>query len=125
MMKIKKGDTVEVMSGNDKGMRGTVHRVLPGRKALRRRAQKGKRSAGVDHNRHRVVVSGINLVKKHQRRTGDVRTQVGIIEREAPIHVSNVALVCPHCQKATRVGYQMLDAGGKVRVCKRCGQTVD
>jgi large subunit ribosomal protein L24 len=123
MRKIKKGDTVEVISGDDKGMRGTVHRVIPGRETLRRRAQKGKH--GVDHTRDRVVVSGINLVKKHQRRTGDVRTQVGIIEREAPIHVSNVALVCPHCQEPTRVGYQPLDAGGKVRVCKHCGQTVD
>ena len=124
-MKIRKGDTVEVTSGDDKGMRGTVHRILPGREALSRRAQKGKHCAGVDHNRDRVVVSGINLVKKHQRRTGDVRTQVGIIEREAPIHVSSVALVCPHCQKLTRVGYQILDAGGKARVCKRCGQSID
>ena len=124
-MKIRKGDTVEVINGDDKGMRGTVHRVLPGREALSRRAQKGKRCAGADHNRDRVVVSGINLVKKHQRRTGDVRTQVGIIEREAPIHISNVALVCPHCQNPTRVGYQILDAGGKVRVCKRCDQTID
>ena len=124
-MKIRKGDTVEVISGDDKGMRGTVHRVLPGREALSRRAQKNKRCAGADHNRDRVVVSGIHLVKKHQRRTGDVRTQVGIIEREAPIHISNVALVCPHCQNPTRVGYQILDAGGKVRVCKRCGQTID
>jgi large subunit ribosomal protein L24 len=72
-----------------------------------------------------VVVSGINLVKKHQRRTGDVRTQAGIIEREAPIHVSSVALVCPHCQQRTRVGYQILDTGGKVRFCKKCSQTIE
>ncbi|KPL24398.1 MAG: hypothetical protein AMJ93_02510 [Anaerolineae bacterium SM23_84] len=124
-MKIKKGDTVEVVSGDDKGMRGTVHRVLPGRKAMSRRAQKGTRSAQADHDGDRVVVSGINLVKKHQRRTGDVRTQVGIIEREAPIHISNVALVCPHCQQVTRVRYRMLDGGGKVRVCKECDQTID
>lgn len=124
-MKIRKGDTVEVISGDDKGMRGTVHRVIPGRKVLSRRAQKGKHCARADHNRDRVMVSGINLVKKHQRRTGDVRTQVGIIEREAAIHISNVALVCPHCQRSTRVGYQILDTGGKVRVCKRCGQTID
>ncbi|MBC7234134.1 MAG: 50S ribosomal protein L24 [Chloroflexi bacterium] len=124
-MKIRKGDTVEVIAGDDKGLRGTVHRVIPGRAVLRGRAKKGQRQVAMDPNRTRVVVSGINLVKKHQRRTGDVRTQVGIIEREAPIHISNVALVCPHCQKATRVGYQVLETGSKVRVCKRCHQTID
>lgn len=124
-MKIRKGDTVEVIAGDDKGLRGTVHRVIPGRAVLRGRPKKGQRYVAMDPNRTRVVVSGINLVKKHQRRTGDVRTQVGIIEREAPIHISNVALVCPHCQKATRVGYQVLETGAKVRVCKRCHQTID
>jgi len=124
-MKIRKGDTVEVRCGDDKGMRGTVHRVIPGHEALRGRAQEGRRRIRADHNRDRVVVSGVNLVKKHQRRTGDVRTQVGIIEREAPIHISSVALVCPHCQKATRVSYQVSETGGKIRVCKRCRQTID
>ena len=124
-MKIKKGDTVEVISGDDRGLRGTVHRVLPGCETLSRRRQTGTRRSGADHSRDRVIVSGINLVKKHQRRTGDVRTQVGIIEREAPIRASNVALVCPHCQKRTRVSYQVLSSGAKVRVCKQCGQTID
>lgn len=104
-MKIKKGDTVEVISGDDKGMRGEVHRVIP--------------------KENRVVVSGVNMVRKHQRRTGDVRTQVGIIEMEAPIHISNVALVCPHCDKPTRVGYQVEADGTKVRICHRCKQAVD
>ena len=102
-MRIKKGDTVEVISGDDKGLKGTVHRVIPGKARVRRRTQKGSRSAERDHNRDRLVVSGVNIVKKHQKPTGDVRTQVGIIEREAPIHVSNVALVCPHCQQRTKV----------------------
>jgi len=124
-MKIKKGDTVEVISGDDKGLRGTVHRVLTGKDSPSRRRQKGTRRVSRDPNRDRVVVSGINLVKKHQRRTGDVRTQVGIIEREAPIPVSNVALVCPHCQESTRVGYRVLDNGTKVRVCKQCDQTIE
>jgi large subunit ribosomal protein L24 len=124
-MRIKKGDTVEVISGNDKGLRGTVHRVFPGRRTLKRRHQKGTRAPESDHNRDRVVVSGVNLVKKHQRPTGDVRTQVGIIEREAPIHVSNVALVCPHCQQRTKAGYRILDNGEKARYCKRCSQTID
>ncbi len=124
-MKIKKGDTVEVISGNDKGLRGTVHRVLPGHLVLKRRHQKGTRAPKPDHNRDRVVVSGVNLAKKHQRPTGDVRTQVGIIEREAPIHISNVALVCPQCQERTKVGHRILDNGEKVRYCKRCSQTID
>jgi len=124
-MKIRKGDTVEVIAGDDKGQRGTVHHVVQGTEKVRGHTPKGVRRVDADHNRDRVVASGINLVKKHQRRTGDVKTQVGIIEREAPVHLSNVALVCPHCQKATRVGYQMLENGSKVRVCKRCHQTID
>jgi len=104
-MKIKKGDTVEVISGNDKGMRGTVHLVFP--------------------KADRLVVSGINMIKKHQRRTGDVKTQFGIIEREAPLNVSNVALVCPHCDKAIRVGYRIMPDGSRVRVCHKCDEIVD
>jgi len=116
-MRIKKGDTVEVLSGNDKGARGSVHRVLPGKRA----DGSGKR----DPSRDRVVISGVNIVKKHQRRTGDVRTQVGIIEREAPLHVSNVALVCPHCDRASRVAYEIQADGTKVRICKRCQEAID
>jgi len=104
-MKIKKGDTVEVISGNDRGVRGTVNVALPKEK--------------------RVVVGGVHIIKKHQRRTGDVRTQFGIIEREAPIHVSNVALVCPHCDRPTRVGYRVLADGTKTRVCRKCQETID
>lgn len=118
-MKIRRGDLVEVISGDDKGMRGTVHRVLPGRKPGTRYNREGAR----DHNRDRVVVSGINLIKKHQRPTR-TRTQVGIIEREAPIHISNVALVCPNCDRPTRIGFDVFN-GGKVRVCKRCNQPID
>lgn len=124
-MKIKKGDTVEVISGNDRGQRGTVHRVLLGRESRKRRTRAGTRRAAMAPNRNRLVVSGINLVKKHQRPTGDVRTQVGIIEREAPLHISNVALVCPHCEQRTRVGYRILENGDKVRFCKRCAQAID
>ncbi|MBM4430932.1 MAG: 50S ribosomal protein L24 [Chloroflexi bacterium] len=124
-MRIRKGDTVEVISGDDKGTRGTVNRVILGREFVRRRGQKGRPYPGPDPDRARVLVSGVNLVKKHQRRTGNVRTQVGIIEREEPIHLSNVALVCPHCQKKTRVGYQVVEGGKKIRVCKSCTQTID
>jgi len=104
-MKIKKGDTVEIIAGNYKGVRGTVNSVL--------------------RDRNRMIVSGVNIVKKHQRRTGDVRTQVGIIEREASIHVSNVALVCPQCDKPGRVGYQVGEDGSKVRICRRCGEIIE
>jgi len=104
-MKIKKGDTVQVISGDDKGQRGTVHSVFP--------------------KMGRLVVSGVNLVKKHQRPTGNVRTQTGIIEREAPVRISNVAWVCPHCDKPTRVGYRENADGTKSRVCKKCGEVAD
>ena len=104
-VKIKKGDTVQVISGDDKGDKGTVHRVYP--------------------NRDKLVVSGVNMIKKHQRPTGKTRTQVGIIEREAPIHVSNVALVCNNCQKPVRVGSRVYEDGSKARVCKSCDEVMD
>lgn len=104
MQRVKKGDTVEVLGGDDRGRRGEVNSVFP--------------------KRGRVVVHGINLVKKHQRRAAGVTTQSGIIEFEAPIDLSNVAPVCSHCDKWTRVGYS--DAGErKTRVCRRCGNPLD
>jgi len=103
-MKIRKDDTVEVLSGDDKGTRGKVNIALPKEK--------------------RVVVAGVNMVKKHQRPTG-ARTQAGIIEREAPINIGNVALVCPHCSKLTRVGYQVAPDGSKARVCRKCGEAIE
>lgn len=107
MAKIKKGDTVEVVSGNDRLLRGTVQWVFP--------------------KDNRVVVSGINVVKKHQRpmRAGRGQIQPGVIEFEAPVHISNVMLVCPRCDERTRVGYTRLEDGSKVRVCKRCKEVID
>jgi len=104
MRKIKKGDLVEVISGDDKGKRGTVRLVMP--------------------KKNRVIVSGVNLVKKHQRRIPGVQTQGGIILREAPIHISNVALVCPRCNRPTRVGFHFLEDGTKVRICRRCKEVI-
>lgn len=104
-MKIKRGDTVEVISGNDRGLRGTVRTVFP--------------------KEDRVIVSGVNIVRKHQRPTQDRSAQVGIIEMEAPLHVSNVALVCPHCNRPMRVGYEVLEDGTKSRVCRKCGELID
>ncbi|WP_373577336.1 50S ribosomal protein L24 [Parafannyhessea umbonata] len=98
-MNVKKGDQVEVLSGKDKGKRGEVIVALP---------SEGK-----------VVVRGVAVVKKAQRPT-QTNQQGGIVEKEAAIDVSNVALVCPTCGKATRVGHAEED-GKKVRVCKKCG----
>ena len=98
-MNVKKGDQVEVLSGKDKGARGEVLRALPA---------EGK-----------VVVEGVAVVKRHTKPT-QANQQGGIVEKEAAIDVSNVALVCPTCGKATRVGPAEED-GKKVRVCKKCG----
>lgn len=117
-MHIKAGDTVEVIRGEQRGERGQVQRVLRGRQSTRHAHQ-------FDPNRDRIVVAGVNLVTKHQRRTGNIRTQTGRIEREAPIHISNVMLVCPECNKATRVGHEFATDGSKARVCKKCGATID
>ena len=105
MQRIRKGDKVEVISGDDRGVRGEVN--------------------SVDHKAGRVVVHGVHMVKKHQRRTGGVRTQTGIIEFEAPIDLSNVAPVCKNCDRWARVGIQVLEDGRKVRFCKRCSAQID
>lgn len=128
MQRIKKGDTVEVIAGKDaaearrngRTVRGTVNRVVPGYKIDRMR-----RKVGRDPEKDRVVVQGVNIIIKHQRRTGDVRTQFGRIELEAPIHISNVMLVCPSCKKATRVGFRTLEDGTKSRYCKSCDELID
>ncbi|HEM61343.1 MAG TPA: 50S ribosomal protein L24 [Chloroflexi bacterium] len=105
MRKIKKGDTVEVIRGDHQGMRGSIHRVLP--------------------DKDQVIVSGVNIVKRHTKPTGRVRTQAGIIEREAPLRISNVALVCPHCSQRTKVAIQIRADGERVRVCKRCNEAIE
>ncbi len=105
MNKIRKGDTVKVLSGKDAGKTGTVHSVFPKKDVL--------------------IVSGVNMIKKAQKRTMNVTTQAGIIQREGPIHISNVALVCKNCGKATRVGFQFVGEGQKARVCKKCGEVLD
>lgn len=106
MNKIRKGDTVKVLGGEDKGKTGIVHYVFP--------------------KKDIVIVAGVNMIKKAQKRsTMNVRTQAGIIEREGPIHLSNVAIVCKGCGKATRVGFQINDEGAKTRLCKKCGESLD
>ena len=105
-MKIKSGDTVEIVQGDERGTRGTVRVAYP--------------------REGRIIVEGVNIVIKHQRPVpaGRQQTQGGRIEVEAPIHASNVMLVCPSCQQPTRVGYTH-DGDRKVRVCKKCNARVD
>jgi len=104
-MKIKKGDNVEVISGKDAGKRG---RVLV-----------------VDRDRERVVVEGVNMIKRHTRPNPQKKIQGGIVEREAAIHASNVMVVSPDSGRPTRVGYKILDDGRKVRVSKVDGAILD
>lgn len=108
--KILKGDTVEVISGEDKGHRGEVQQVI------RKKTKDGK----YDPNEVYVIVAGANLVIKHQRRTPNVRTQTGRIEKEAPLHISKVMLVGSD-GKPTRAGYEVAANGEKTRIDRRTG----
>ncbi|MEM7128686.1 MAG: 50S ribosomal protein L24 [Chloroflexota bacterium] len=110
-VKIVKGDQVEVISGEDSGIQGEVQQVI----------RKRNPDGSYDPNRVYVLVAGVNMVTKHQRRTGRVSTQTGIIEREAPIHISNVALVGSN-GGPTRVGYEVASNGEKTRIDRQNGQ---
>lgn len=101
---VKKEDTVMVISGKDKGKKGRVIAAYP--------------------RENRVLVEGVNMVKKHQK-PNQSNPQGGIIEQEAPIHVSNVMHIDPKSSKVTRIGYKTLDNGKKVRVAKRSGEVID
>ena len=103
-MNIRKNDTVVVIAGKDRGKRGKVRFAYP--------------------KQERLLVEGINFVKKHSRARGAVR-QAGIIEREAPIHISNVMLLCSKCNHPARVGFRFLADGRKVRFCRACGEVID
>jgi len=118
-MDIRKGDKVVVIAGDDLGAEGEVHSVV------RAKWGKGRRSGELKPQSDRVIVAGANLIKKHQRRTGNVNTQFGIIEREAPIHVSNVMLICTRCGEPTRVAHRMNADGSRSRMCKKCGELID
>ena len=97
-MKLKKGDRVVVLSGKDVGKEGEITRVLP--------------------ERDRVIIDGVNVAKRHQRATQSTM-QGGIIDKDMPIHVSNVAIICPSCGPS-RIGYRSDPDGTKTRVCKKC-----
>ncbi len=101
--RIKKGDTVVVLAGKSQGKQGKVLQVL------------GKKD--------RVLVERVNMIKRHMKPSQV--SQGGIIEKEASIHVSNVAIYCPKCEAGVRVGYKVHEDGQKVRVCKKCGEELD
>ena len=102
---IKKNDNVLVISGRDRGKRGRVLRVIP--------------------DKQRVVVEGVNFIKRHTRPNPQKNIKGGIVESEAPLHASNVQLVGQECSVATRVGRQRLDDGRRVRICRKCKGVVD
>ena len=101
---IRKNDQVEVRSGKDRGKRGRVLKVLP--------------------DTNRVVVEGVNIIKRHTRPNPQRNIKGGIVEREGALHASNVQLVCPECGKTTRVGHTM-QGDRKVRICRKCEGVVD
>ena len=104
-MHLKKNDTVEVSAGKDKGKRGRVLTVDPGRK--------------------RAVVEGVGYVKRHTKSNPQKNIKGGIVEKESAVHVSNLMVVCGECGKACRVGNKFLEDGSKVRVCRKCSGILD
>jgi large subunit ribosomal protein L24 len=103
-MKIKKDDNVIVVAGKDKGKKGKVRFAYPEKK--------------------QVIVEGINFIKKHSKARGAVK-QAGIIDLEAPVHISNVMLVCDKCSKPSRIGYKKMEDGRRVRFCRACNEVID
>jgi large subunit ribosomal protein L24 len=101
---VRRGDMVAVISGRERGKRGKVLRVL--------------------HARGRVLVEKVNMVKRHQRPTQKLR-QGGIIEREGALALANVLVVCGRCDRPARTGIKVLGDGRRIRVCKRCGESID
>ena len=102
---IRKNDNVVVTTGKDRGKRGRVLRVVP--------------------DKNRLVVEGVNMIKRHTKANPQRQIKGGLVEREAPLHASNVQLVCPECGKPTRLGKKILGDGRKVRVCRKCEGVVD
>jgi large subunit ribosomal protein L24 len=106
MQKIRKGDTVEVIAGKDRGEQGEVIAVMP--------------------KEDRIIVSGLNKMKRHRkaRQVGAQQIPAQIVDFDAPMHISNVMLVCPNCKEVTRVGFRVLEDGKKFRVCKKCNEVI-
>jgi large subunit ribosomal protein L24 len=104
VQKVRSKDNVLVIAGKDRGKTGVVRQVFP--------------------DKNRLIVEGVNMIKKHQRPTQKLR-QGGIIEREGPLALSNVLVICPRCDKPVRTGVKILADGRRVRSCRRCGESVD
>ena len=102
---IRKNDTVLVTTGKDRGKKGRVIRVVP--------------------EKNRLIVEGVNLIKRHTRPNPAKNVKGGVVQREAALHASNVQLVCPECGAQTRIGRRVLDDGRKVRFCRKCEGVVD
>ena len=102
---IRKNDTVLVTTGKDRGKKGRVIRIVA--------------------EKNRLIVEGVNLIKRHTKPNPGKNVKGGIVEREASLHASNVQLVCPECSKMTRVGHKILADGRKVRICRKCEGVVD
>jgi large subunit ribosomal protein L24 len=102
---IRKNDNVVVTTGRDRGKRGRVLRVLPAK--------------------NRLIVEGVNFIKRHTRPNPQRNVKGGIVEREAALAIANVQLVCPECGAPTRVGHRTLDDGRRVRICRKCEGVVD
>jgi large subunit ribosomal protein L24 len=103
MKRVRRDDLVLIIAGKDRGKQGQVRQVFP--------------------RENRLVVQGVNMIKRHMRPRA-MGTQAGIVEKEGPIHVSNVMLICKTCNKPTRVSFRDRP-DGKARVCRRCGQDID
>jgi len=102
---IKKNDNVLVIAGRDRGKRGRVLSVVPGKSGL--------------------IVEGVNMIKRHTKPNPQKNVKGGIVERETTLHVAKVQIVCPQCGAATRIGHQLLEDGRKVRVCRKCKGVLD
>ena len=102
---VRKNDNVIVTAGKDRGKRGRVLKVLPAS--------------------NRIVVEGVNMIKRHTKPNPQRQIKGGLVEREASLHASNVQVVCPECGKATRIGRRILGDGRKVRICRKCEGVVD
>ncbi len=103
-LKIKKSDKVIVLSGKEKGKQGRILSIIP--------------------KKNRVIVERVNMIKRHMKPSRQY-TQGGIIEKEGTLHISKIMLVCPRCQKPSRISNHILDDGRKVRLCKRCKEVID
>jgi len=103
-MKIQKNDNVLIIAGKDRGKKGKVRKAL--------------------HDKDKVIVEGFNMIKRHSKTKGKTR-QAGIIELEAPIHISNIMIICNKCNKPARIGYRSLEDGKKARYCRSCSEIID